>query len=148
MMVWLEIFSFLHFVGLAWGVGGATVATIISMKSEREQEVASASTKIMPAISKLIWLGLVLLIISGIALPRFMSWPLDEQNLLIKHVLVAWIVIFAVILTFKSKKIQRLAPKQGKKPSQEFLANKKQMKFFSIINLILWYAVALLAAFV
>ena len=65
-MVMLEISNFLHFVGLALGLGGATIAVIISSKAERDADVGRAMMRIMPAISKVIGIGLVLLIVSGV----------------------------------------------------------------------------------
>ena len=147
-MVYLEFFNFLHFVGLAFGLGGATIATIISIKSEKYKEVALAMNKIIPSISKLIMFGLVLLIISGIALPFFITWPLNSTNLIIKHILVVFIVIFGITMGTKSKKIMKLMPKPNEKPSLIFIKTKRQVKTLSIINLILWYAVTLLSAFV
>ncbi|MBU0466384.1 MAG: DUF2269 family protein [Nanoarchaeota archaeon] len=147
-MALLEIFNFLHFIGLAFGVGGATIAAVISAKSEKDEDVGAASMKIMPAISKLIWLGMILLIISGIVITPLVTWPLNTQNLLLKHVLVVWIVIIGVLIGFKSRKLQKLAPKKGSKPSWEFLQNKKQMKIYGVINLVLWYLVSFLSVFV
>ena len=147
-MVWLEIFNFVHFLGLAFGLGGATLAAIISRKAERDSEVGKLSFKIMPSISKLIFFGLILLIISGIALPFFIAWPLNKELLIVKHVLVAWIVIIGVILGRSSKKIFNLAPVGREKPSLRFLRTKKKIKLFSMINLVLWYAVTLISAFV
>ena len=131
MIAWLDFYNFLHFVGLAFGLGGATIMTIISMKAEKHKEVALAIRYIAPAVVKLIWMGLLLLIISGIALPFYITWPLDRSMLLIKHILVAFILIIGIILWISSKKGLR-----------------KQMKFFGMINLILWYVVTLLSVFV
>jgi len=147
-MVMLEIFNFLHFIGLAFGLGGATIANIISAKSAEDKEIASVTHKIMPPIIKLIWLGLILLIISGIALPFFIKWPINKHLLIIKHVLVVWIIIFGISLGLLSKKMKNLAPKPNKKPSESFLKSRKQMIFLGIINLILWYVVTILSAFV
>ena len=119
----------MHFLGLAFGLGGATIAAVISSKAEKHKDVGKAIGKIMPSIAKLIWIGLVLLIISGIALPFFITWPLNKQLLIIKHVLVAWIVIIGIII--------------GKR-----MKHKQSIKGFSMINLILWYAVTLMSAFV
>ncbi len=127
-MVWLEIFNFLHFIGLAFGLGGATIAAIISSKA-RDKDVGKALEKIMPPIVKLIWTGLILLIISGIALLFFVKWPLNKQLLIIKHILVTWIVIIGIIIGRRMKK-------------------KKNIKGLSMINLILWYAVTLMSEFV
>jgi len=131
MIGWLDLFNFLHFVGLAFGLGGATIMTIISIKADKHKEIAIAMRHIGPAIVKLIWAGLILLIISGIGLPFFVGWPLNKNMLLIKHILVAFIVIIGVILGVSSKK-----------------GAKKHMKVFSIINLILWYSITLLSVFV
>ena len=147
-MVMLELFNFLHFVGLAFGLGGATIASIISAKAEKDKELGKVVMKIMPSIIKLIWLGIALLIISGIGLSFFVKWPLNKQLLLVKHVLVVWIVIIGVIIGFKFKKIKNLTPILKEKPSPQFLRAKKQVKILSIINLILWYAITLMAAFV
>lgn len=147
-MVALELFNFLHFVGLAFGLGGATIAAVISSKAEKDKDVDKAFMKIMPSTVKLIWAGLILLIISGIALPFFVKWPLNKQLLIIKHVLVAWIVIIGVVIGFKSKKMTNLAPVLKEKPSALFLRAKKQVKALSIINLVLWYAVTLMSEFV
>jgi len=147
-MVWLEIFNFIHFLGLAFGLGGATIATIISVKSEKDKDVARASFKIMPSISKLIFIGLVLLVISGIALPFFIAWPLNKELLIVKHVLVVWIFIIGIMIGTKSKKMFKLAPRNKENPSLVFLRMRRQMKILSTINLILWYVVTLMSAFV
>lgn len=147
-MALLEFFNFLHFIGLAWGLGGATCAAIISSKAEKNKELTNLSMKVMPAISKFIFMGLILLIISGIALPFFIGWPLDKNMLIVKHVLVAWIVIIGIFLGSKSKKMVKFSPKQNEKPSWQFIKTKKQVKAFSIINLVLWYVVTFLSVFV
>lgn len=147
-MALLEIFNFLHFVGLALGLGGATIATIISSKAEKDKDVEESLRKIMPPISKLIMFGLLLLIISGIALPFYITWPMNRQLLIIKHVLVAWIVIIGIFIGRAFKKVGNLSPVLREKPKPEFLRAKKQVKFLSIINLILWYVVTIMSAFV
>ena len=141
-MVAIEIFNFLHFVGLAFGLGGATIATIISVKAGKDKDVGKAVMKIMPSISKLIWLGLILLIVSGVGISYFVNWPIDKQNLLIKHVLVAWIFVIGIFLMTRMKKIGK------EKDEKKILKLRKQIKVLSIINLILWYVVTLLSAFV
>ena len=121
---------------------------IIFSKAEKYQEVAVSLRRISPPIIKLIWFGLILLIISGIALPYYITWPLDKQMLLIKHTLVAWVVIIGFILGFTSRKINLLAPKPKEKPSFKFIKMKKLMKIFSMINLILWYIITFISSFV
>lgn len=125
----LEIFNFIHFLGLAFGLGGATIATIISVKAKRDREIRNIIKKIMPSISKLIGFGLFLLIFSGIFLSFLVKWPLNKNLLIIKHILVVWIVIIGITIAKQTKK-------------------RKNIKGLSIINLILWYIVTLISAFV
>jgi len=128
-MAWLEIFNFLHFLGLAFGLGGATIAAIISSKARVHREIRNAMTKLMPSISRLIGFGLFLLIVSGIALPFFITWPLNKNLLILKHILVAWILVIGIWIGIRTKK-------------------SKDIRGLIKINLILWYAVTLLSAFV
>ena len=142
----LEIFRFLHLVGLAFGLGGATIAAVISRKAEKDKELGKVVMKLMPSISKVIWLGLILLIISGGGLSIYVKWPIDKNILLLKHVLVAWLFVIGIFIGSRVKKIAKLEEKG--KPSAEFLRIMKQIKIFSIINLILWYLTTILAVFV
>jgi hypothetical protein len=155
-MVMLELFKFLHFVGLAFGLGGATIAAIIAGKAEKDVELGKQAGKILPPIVKLIWTGLIFLAISGIMLPYYIKWSIDNNLLIGKHILVAWIIIFGVILGFNSKKMMKLAQENTIKKDKierekikfELLKAKRTMKICSIINLILWYLVTFLSAFV
>ena len=147
-MVWLELFNLLHFIGLAWGVGGATAAAIISAKSEKNPEIAHAAMKIIPSISKLIWFGIILLIISGIGLSYSVKWPINTKLLLIKHILYALIIIIGIAIGIIIKRLHILAPKQKETPSIQFLRAKKKLKFLSLINLILWYTITVLSVFI
>ena len=144
----LELSNFLHFVGLSFGVGGATIAAVLSAKSNKDPEIAPVVMKIMPSIAKVIWIGLILLIISGIGITYSIKWPINKQILLVKHILVIWIVLIGIFLGKTSKKMSLSAPAGKEKPSQKFLKLKKQMKAFSIINLVLWYLVTLISVFV
>ncbi len=128
-MVWLEIFNFMHFIGLAFGLGGATIATVISSKALKNEDVKKVLGKILPPIVKFIWIGLILLIISGIFITILITWPLNRNLLIVKHFLVAWIVIVGIVI--------------GKR-----MKNKKDISGLSKMNLILWYVITLMSAFV
>ena len=149
-MIILDISNFLHYIGIAFGLGGATIATIISMKAEKnkDKEMDHAVMKLMSSISKVIFLGLILLVISGILLTIYAPWPLNKKMLAVKHVLVAWIFIIAIPLGRKSIKMRALVPIGKQKPSEEFLKYKKQIRGLSMINLVLWYAITFMSIFV
>ena len=50
-MVLLEAAQLLHLVGIAWGVGGATIAAMVMMKAEKNPEAAPHIMKVMPGSS-------------------------------------------------------------------------------------------------
>ncbi|MEK6859749.1 MAG: hypothetical protein AABX54_02940 [Nanoarchaeota archaeon] len=128
-MVMLELINFFHFIGLSFGIGGATIATILSIKASKDKEIQKIQGKIMSPIVKLIWIGIFLLIVTGIALPFYVKWPLNTPLLIIKHIFVAWIIIIGIMIEIISKR-------------------RKNPKILSIINLILWYLVTLLSVFI
>ena len=97
-MAWLELFRVLHVIGLAFGLGGATIAAIISAKADKNPDIAPAAMKIIPSVSRLIWLGIILLIASGIGISFFSQWPVNKQLLLIKHVLVARLDVIRIMI--------------------------------------------------
>ena len=47
----------MHDFGIAFGVGGATIAFLISKKAERKPEISQTASFLMESISKLIWAG-------------------------------------------------------------------------------------------
>ncbi len=144
-MVLVEAMWLLHFLGLAWGVGGTTVAAILMAKADKNPEIAPLAMKVMPAVSKLIWAAIILLIVSGIALAQLVTFPIDAAMLLIKHAVVAALVLNGVMLTFGiMPKMGKLAPKDGK-PSAEFLKAKKSAKISSTLGLVLWYVILVLS---
>lgn len=144
-MVLSEAMWLLHFLGLAWGVGGATVAAILMAKADRNPEIAPLVMKTMPAISKLIWIAIILLVVSGIALAQLVTWPINPTILLAKHALVVILILNGLYLGFRIlPKMQKLAPTGGK-PSAEFLKAKKSAKIASILGLVLWYVILVLS---
>ncbi|MAG22092.1 MAG: hypothetical protein CL943_02195 [Candidatus Diapherotrites archaeon] len=139
---------FFHIVFLAWGVGGVTIAMLLSIKADKEPDLGPAVMRLMPSISKLIWVGLIGLAVTGIVTTSMGLGKgfFDENLLLIKHILVVLIVIAGLNLTFRLiPKMKALVPKPGAAPSAEFLSVKKQMKITSMASLILWYAVVVLS---
>lgn len=139
---------FFHVVFLAWGVGGVTIATLLMAKGEKEKDLMPAIIRLMEPISKLIWVSIIGLAITGIVTTSIGLGKgyFDETLLLIKHIVIAIIVIDGLNISMKLlPKMKKLAPAPGAMPSAEFLKIKKHLKVSSIISLILWYAVVLLS---
>ena len=149
-MVSLEfaIVHFLHIIFTVFGVGGATIATIIMMKAEKAPELMPAAMKFVESISKLIWVGLIGLIATGIITSAMGAGKgyYDPTTLAIKHIAVAVILICGLNINLRLlPKINLLAPKPGTKPAAEFIRARKHMKFSSMLSLVLWYVVVALS---
>ena len=142
------VVQLLHYIGVAWGVGGVTMSIIVSMIADKNPENASHFMLVNKAIMKLIWIGLILLIISGFAYSY--TWPygtLEYSTLLmIKHVLVAILIIVALVITFAFvPKVMKNKPKKDEKPLAAFINAKRNVKIGSIIGFILWYLILILS---
>lgn len=135
----LEFMQILHNLGLVWGVGGATMSSLIMFKAEKDPQAAPYLMRLIPTISKLIGAGFILLLVSGIVLTRLTRGPIDPQILIAKHITVVMLVLVAVILIYLTKKGENL--KKGDKLSKELLSLQKKAKIAGIINLALWYMI-------
>lgn len=132
-----------HDIGIALGLGGATIAFIISRRADRNPKSASVIMPLIQSISKLIWLGLLLLIVSGVGLMLTVKWPMNSTLLAIKHVLVVFIIINGIYLGKAGKKLAVLVS-LGREDSRIGVI-KKRVRFVSIFNMFLWYLVIILS---
>ncbi|HIH32734.1 MAG: hypothetical protein J4478_04310 [Candidatus Diapherotrites archaeon] len=144
-----SILQLLHIVFTAWGLGGATVAAVLMLKAKKDQSMGQALLKVMAPISKLIWLGLIGLIITGIAISALGSGKgyFDATTLLAKHVIVILLLIFGLNISLRLlPRLKALAPKAGEKPSHKFLQVSKTLALNSTLSLFLWYVITALSA--
>ncbi len=136
----------LHLLGLIFGVGGATALFVINKKAERNPELQRLSISLLKPFSILIWVGIVLLAISGIGLQATTKEPINKSMLLLKHLLVVLIIVNGVYLGISANKLGKLAKaSKESKINQQIIKLKNRMKFIGILNIILWYAVIILS---
>ena len=138
----LIISRLMHDFGIALGVGGATIAFLISKKAEKKPEISQATGFLMESISKLIWVGLLLLIVSGIGLTAFIKWPVNIPLLIVKHAIVLIIVINGIYLGVNSKKLGKAIKEKNVLGINKL---KLRLKKVGLLNLICWYIVMILS---
>src|SRR3989344_2444978 len=138
----LIISRLMHDFGIALGVGGATIAFLISKKAEKKPEISQATGFLMESISKLIWVGLLLLIVSGIGLTAFIKWPVNIPLLIVKHAIVLIIAINGIYLGVNSKKLVKAI---REKDVLGINKTKLRLKKVGLLNLICWYIVMVLS---
>lgn len=137
----LDIAHFVHLVGIALGVGGATIHTVLSFKAGKDQEIRRSMAKITPIISNLIVIAVILLLISGLGLKYLSVWPIDRNILLIKHSVVGLLILNGAYLNLA---VFRKLKKEGLK-EEEFAKIQRRGKISGLISIFLWYAILVLS---
>jgi hypothetical protein len=131
------LFIFIHIIGLALGLGGVTVNVALMVKARFDKELASIIPKVSRIIGPLIFLGLVLLTISGIGFVH-LGYPLT-RTLTVKLDLVVVLWVEGLLISYLGSKIGRLAPKLGEPPSPKFLSTRRKMQALAVVGVVLWY---------
>ncbi|MHA2007269.1 MAG: hypothetical protein ACXABO_05800 [Promethearchaeota archaeon] len=150
MSIVTELLRIFHLIGLSWGVGASTFALILNILSGKNAEMKPHIKKIMPYLSKFIFLGILVLGVSGIFLQGAIEFEVDNYYLsrpalIVKHVIAVVLLINGILLATKlSPKMQDLAPKEGP-PSEEFTKAKKIVMISGLLNLIIWYVIIILS---
>ena len=141
------IIRYIHLIAMAFGLGGATVAMILSRMAEKNPELAPIIMKVIQSVSKLIWLGLILLILSGFAFSFVGSSSSSSPQIFnLKMITVAILLINGLLMNFVlNPRFQELVPRGGEKPSPEFLKVKKYLKISGLLSFVFWYVLVALA---
>lgn len=129
-----------HLIGLALAVGSATSKLLLLLKSRVDQTFVPAYVKVAGPITRLILLGTVLLIFSGIGW-LLIGYPLTPK-LATKLVLVAAIVGTGAIMDrVIEPKFRALVPAQGAPVPPGFTRVQAQYLAFEVTATLLFYAV-------
>lgn len=132
---------------MALGLGGASANFIILMNARDKKEVMPiVMESSMKPLGKMIYAGLILVIIGGIG---FSILGYQETNLLfVKHFLVIILLIAGSLMMFYVlPRLSKFAPKQGERPSSEFISTQKMSMPLGIISLVLWYLITGISVF-
>lgn len=90
-----------HILGVAFGLGGATVADLLFFKFLKNLKLSSFETRVLATVSSIIWVGLALLFVSGLGL--FLSDAdkyLHSAKFLTKMIVVCIIIINGLFMNF------------------------------------------------
>ena len=134
---------FIHLIGLAIGVGAATVKLVLLIKCKSDYNFVPAFVKIAKLITKLIITGLILLTLSGI------GWILLGYSfsslLVVKLILVVAIWILGPIIdNVVEPKFKKLAPAADQQVSPEFVKILKKYLMLEIIATGLFYIIIII----
>lgn len=90
---------FIHLVGAALGVGGATIADIFFFRFLQDLRISKKESDVLHVLSQIIWFALGLLILSGIGLYLPAAAEYDTTpKFLVKMIVVAVIILNGALL--------------------------------------------------
>ena len=154
--LWVLVGSLIHTFGLLIFGGGEVWITFLMAKSQGSKGPHGKIfvMEILESVGKLMFAGLILLIIGGII--RMIAdrsttiWGntnyLWGTTMLIKHVLVAIILVVGIIMVARiTPALFKTAPKPDQPPSKEFLKNISLMQKVAKTNLLLTMIVVVLS---
>ena len=143
MIVWPQLLSVAHLVGLAVGVGAATVKLALLLRCMADSALVPAYLTVVRIITRQIILGLVLLTLSGIGW-LLLGYPFTPL-LIAKLLLVAalW-VLGPVIDNVAEPQFRKLAPAPGEPPSPPFVKARRLYLTLEVSATLLFYAITVL----
>jgi hypothetical protein len=140
MMLLLTLLPIFHFIGLALGVGAATVKVWLVIKCRSDNTFIPAHARVAPILTRQIVAGMILLALSGIVwlVAGYSITPL----LLVKIILAASIfAIGPIIDNVIEPKYYRLAPAAGEAATGDFIRIQNQYLILEIFATLLFYVV-------
>jgi hypothetical protein len=136
----MSMLTIAHLIGLSLAVGSATTKLFLLINSRVDQTFVPVYAKVAGPITRLILLGTILLILSGIGWIAI-GYPLTAK-LVFKLVLVAAIVgIGATMGRVIEPKFRALAPGHGTPAAHGFSRVQAQYLALEITATLLFYAV-------
>lgn len=89
----LELITFLHVIGVALGFGGAMISDAMFFSSVKDKKFTVQELRFMKLGGKLVWVGIAVLITSGIGLVYLNPALLTSAKFLLKMIIVGVIII-------------------------------------------------------
>lgn len=145
------IFLIGHLVGVALGVGGATVADILFMKEIGSDKLSSKGLDTLKTMSVIIWLGALFLVASGIGfiwlhqMENPGSALIYSEKLAAKLIIVGIVIVNGLVLNLKVTPLLETAV--GKPNLQKFILTHGTLFFTTAaISVTSWYSALVIGA--
>jgi hypothetical protein len=136
---WATLLLPVHLLGLALGVGGATVKLALVLRSRSEPGFVPVLLAVRRPITRFIIAGLALATLSGIAW-LVQGYPWSPRLVAKVAVVAALWVLGPVIDNVVEPRLVRAAPAAGAAPGVEFLAAQRTYLVFEVGATLLMYA--------
>jgi len=143
-----ELSLVFHLLGVAFGLGGATVSDVLFLKSLKDEKITPKEKSFLDAASSVIWVGIGILLLSG-SVMFWLNWDvLSQQPRALAHVSIAAVIIANGILLnlFVSPKISYWSRK--KERDQKFVPEYRKLRkiafMIGAVSITSWYSALVL----
>ncbi len=135
--------TLIHLIGLALGLGSATIKLMLVFRCNSNLDFYPIYSQISKAITKLIISGTLLLTLSGITW-IILGYPINTI-LIIKMILVVFIWLLGPFIdNVIEPNLAKFAPAPGYPASSDFKQIFKQYKFYEITATLLMYIITVM----
>jgi hypothetical protein len=139
--IWTFI-SFTHLIGLALGVGAATVKLALLYRCNSDISLIPVFIRIAKPVTQIIILGLILLTLSGIG--WILMGTIFTTLFIVKLILVGLIWILGPYMDNAVAPVfVKLAPAPGQEPGQEFIRIQKKYFLLEALATVLFYVITI-----
>jgi len=133
-----------HLIGVAFGLGGATVSDVLFLKSLKDEKITPTEKSLLEGASLVIWIGIAILLVSG-AVMFWLNWDvLSQQSRMQAHVSIALVIILNGLFLnfFISPKISYWSQEKekNKKFVPEYRSIRKTAFMSGAVSITSWYA--------
>lgn len=139
---WSPLLTIVHLIGLALGMGAATVKLGLLLKSRADPAFVPVYSTVAKAITRYIVLGMILVTLSGIGW-LLLGYPFTPR-LVVKLVLVAAIWVMGPLIdNVAEPRFRKLAPAPGEPAAPAFLRIQRQYLALEITATLMFYVIIL-----
>lgn len=142
-MSYYELALVFHLLGIAFGLGGATVSDVLFLKSLKDETITRTEKRLLDGASLVIWVGVGILVLSG-AVMFWLNWDvLSHQPRSLTHASIAGIIILNGLLLnlFISPKISYWS--QEKERNKKFVPEYRKIRKIAFmsgaVSITSWY---------
>jgi len=142
-----NIFTVLHLIGVILGMGAAFMTDIMFINSTKDKVLTNGEISFIALGSRTVWMGLFLIIISGLVL--FFLEPakyLESSKFLSKMTVVGVLTINGLFFHFKHLPFLKSQVDVNLTKSQEFISNSKWLFISGAISTTSWLAALVLGS--
>jgi hypothetical protein len=137
------LINLLHILGVALGVGGATVSDFLFFRSLRDRKISPDEFALLQATSRIVMVGIVLLVFSGVGLLwlRYVgvgTLP-SSGTFYAKMTMVLVIVVNGIVFHRFAFPILRRAVGHDLSQTPEFYDNLSRLSVIGAISIVSWY---------